>query len=204
MIQEKPAAHWDQILQQESTADSHSRTESFRKALPLTSNNRRLLPRRHRRLDQVEPRLCEVFRKLATGEENWPLFIFGEPGVGKTCAALALCDVIETAAYLTTEELCDRTMAQPAGEVQEMWETIGQKHLAVLDEIGCRERVTHLHYSTTKRFLDVRELEASRVGIYISNVQPDDIGRLYDRRIASRMLAGVCFHLKDRDRRYAK
>ena len=77
----------------------------------------------------------------------------------------------------------------------------GTSPLVVLDEVGARQKVGDLQYSTIKNFADVRELDHGRVAIYISNLAPEAIGRVYDDRIASRMLCGRWFSLGGTDRR---
>ena len=160
------------------------------------------MPHVPRRLDRVDARLLVLFNRLVSGAEPWPLFLFGPSGRGKTSAALALCDVTATATYADLESLATATMSSP-DEANHIWERVGSKQLAVLDEIGVRERTGDLHYAMLKRFADLREQQAGRVAIFISNVEPDQIPRLYDDRIASRILCGACFRLDGDDRRHA-
>ncbi len=157
------------------------------------------MPSINRNLASVDAGLLAMLRKLVAGQAEWPLYLYGAPGRGKTSAALALADVVETASYATCEGLADATMADEAGT---LWARIQTKHLAILDELGARERVTDLGYSVVKRFCDLREQFAGRVAIYIGNVQPEAIPRIYDDRIASRVLCGICYHLDGGDRRH--
>jgi chromosomal replication initiation ATPase DnaA len=168
--------------------------------LPLVPERRRLLPKLVRRLDAIDFALLGVLNDLAHGKARWPLFLFGPAGGGKTCAALALADIVETASFATCEDLAEATMK---GQDAAIWYAVKAKHLAILDELGARERVTDLGYSVVKRFADLREQHAKRVAIYISNVAPEAIAKLYDDRIASRVLSGTCFHLQGADRRLA-
>jgi DNA replication protein DnaC len=167
----------------------------------MAPEKRRLLLAVDRHLTAVDPVLRKLLGDLVMGRAPWPLFLFGPAGGGKTCAALALCDVVETAGYWTVDGLCDLTMRPPADAIQSAWDRISTKHLAVLDEIGCRERVGDLHYDVVKRFADARYQHAGRAMICISNVAHDRLSRLYDDRIASRLLAGTVFELKAPDRR---
>jgi hypothetical protein len=156
------------------------------------------MPSLSRQLDRVDANLLALLRRLVSGQAEWPLYLFGAPGRGKTSAALALADVVETAVHATCDGLADATMSGNDGT---LWERVRTKHLAILDELGARERVTDLGYSTVKRFLDLREQQAGRVAIYIANVEPESIAGLYDDRIASRLLCGVVFKLDGDDRR---
>lgn len=171
--------------------------------MPLVPENRRLLPHVERSLHDVDPALLRVFIGLADGRLAWPLLLWGPPGRGKTCAALALCDVAETAAFWTAEDLATFVLRREAAEVDGEYRHLGGKALTVLDELGTRERVGDLAYSTVKRFADVREQQAGRVAIYVSNVPPHELSSLYDDRLASRLLCGTVFELTGADRRKA-
>jgi len=150
-------------------------------------------------MPRVHRGLVDIFRRLAAGKAPWPLYLHGPAGSGKTCAALALCDFADTAGYWTVESLCDQQLAGQAD-----WEAVANKALAVLDELGERERPGDLHHTVVKRFLDAREIHAGRMGIYISNLKPSDLSKLYDDRVCSRVLCGARFELQDEDRRKAK
>lgn len=149
----------------------------------------------------VDDMLKQVLRDLATGKACWPLYLHGPAGGGKTSAALALCDFAKTACYETPDTLADKVMA---GDLA-LWDWIAGTDLAVLDELGARDRVGDLHYSAVKRFADARETRAAgnRIAVYVSNLTPEQLHRTYDDRIASRLLCGTIFHLKADDRRFA-
>lgn len=196
-------AAWDMILRRESENQDGTiiSRSSRQKALPLRPPERRVVARRARRLAMVDPALLAVLGSLVAGEVPWPLYLFGPAGGGKTSAGLALCDVMETACYHPVDRLCDWTMNEPPAEMQEVWHVVGLKHLAVLDELGARERVGDLHYSVVKRFADERENRAGGVAVYIGNVRPEALVDLYDDRVASRVLCGTVFELAGKDRR---
>lgn len=149
----------------------------------------------------VAPKLRAAFQRLAEGNGRWPLFLFGPAGSGKTSAALALCDIADSAAYYSAEELADFVMAFGPAEAMAEWGRIGSKSLAVLDEIGARQKVGDLAYSVVKRFADSRREQMP--AIYISNVHPSLIADLFDDRVASRLLCGTILELTDNDRRRA-
>ncbi len=151
-------------------------------------------------MDAVEPTLVELFRKLAVGKQAWPLYLHGAVGTGKTAAALCLADMAETAGYWHVESLCDQVM----GSGGDVWQTVEEKNLAILDELGTRERVTDLHYSSVKRFVDCRDLQGNKPAIYISNLDPKALADVYDARITSRVLRGTWFELAGEDRRLAR
>jgi len=197
-------AQFDEILQHVSISGRSNEGPAGRKVLALRQPERRILPAVDRRLDFVDSGLLEVFRALVTGQALWPLYLHGPTGAGKTMAALCLCDVAETAAYWAVEDLCDFVMRESPVEVQGEFQRIAEKGLAVLDELGQRGTVGDLHYSAVKKFADARELHASRVAIYMSNLGPKAFAELYDDRIWSRVLCGTRYELAGEDRRAAR
>lgn len=166
-----------------------------RRPLPLQEPVIRLRPRICRCLREVDRGLLAMFSELADGRARWPLFLYGAAGRGKTCAALALCDAVPLAIHRTTEEAIDAVVQD---ERAWLWDKLPDYHLAVLDELGARERVTDLHYQAVKRFADLRD---QLPAVYISNLHPDQIADLYDDRIASRVLCGSWYELGGDDRR---
>lgn len=172
--------------------------------LPTVPANPRLLrklPPEARDWAKVDPTLKQAMRDLVAGNLRWPLLIFGPSGTGKTSASLALADRIETASYTTAEDLATFVMTHDAIEVESEWKRIAGKSLAILDELACRERVTDLGYSVVKKFMDLREQEAGRVAIFVTNVEPGELVGLYDRKIYSRATAGTVIELTGADRR---
>ncbi len=119
--------------------------------LPICPQNRRLLLNHPRSLDQIDERLLDVFRQLIAGRAPWPLFLHGAPGRGKTSAALALCDIAQTAGFWTVDGLCEATMARSA---EPEWLDAETKIFAVPDELGSRNTFGDPHYSVVKRFAD--------------------------------------------------
>jgi DNA replication protein DnaC len=139
----------------------------------------------------------QLLRRLVTGKARWPLYLHGPAGSGKTLAALCLCDVTIQAVYQTVEQISD-VVFQPG---EWIWRAARERELCVLDELGARQNVTDPHYQAVKKFADARELYANRVAVYISNLRPKELVKVYDDRIASRMLCGELFCLEGEDRR---
>ena len=164
---------------------------------------RRIMPETDRRADLIDPGLLALFEKAATGRAKWPLYLHSKPGRGKTRAGLWFCDVAKSAVFYTVESLIERILANSPAENIAMWDGIGRAGLGVLDEIGTRSRITDLGYSAVQRFADERELHGQRRTVFISNLPPDAIGKLYDDRTASRLLSGTHFELKRNDQRFA-
>lgn len=150
-----------------------------------------------RRLDLVEPGLLDLLYRLAAGEAKWPLYLHGLPGRGKTRAVLAYCDHVMQSWYCTVDRLADMIIDHRAP-----WQRMEEFSLAVLDEIGVRQRVTDLDYQAVQRFADAREKALLPV-IYVSNLTAAELPAAYDDRIASRLLCGTWYELTGPDRRFA-
>lgn len=158
-----------------------------------------IAPRHHRSVSETSPALLEIFKGLVSGKVKWPLFLYGKVGRGKTSSSLVLCDVADSAGYYTVSGLMDLTMQDPE-EAFRQWEFIRRAEVAVLDELGDRDKIGDLEYSTVKRFADHRE---GMPAVYISNAPPETLHKIYDDRISSRLLCGTWFELTGEDRRMA-
>jgi DNA replication protein DnaC len=146
-------------------------------------------------LDLVDSGLRAVFRRLVTAEAPWPLFLYGDVGTGKTAAALCLCDHVENSYYRTVRALADNRMSKG-----DDLSHIGTVRLAVLDEIGAREKVGDLFYDVVKDFLEARERH-HHVAVYISNLDVQTVASLFDDRVADRLACGTVFQLSGVSRR---
>lgn len=176
---------------------------------------RTFLPRLEREVAGIDRELLSVLMALTLGESRWPLFLNGPAGSGKTCAALWLLDHCRNGKYFTVTELTDALTAMMKGELRQLcdgqghyrvyqadyWHRVGHASLVVLDEIGCREKVTDHHYEAVKRVLDVRQ---GLPLIVISNLDLAAVAKLYDDRIASRLAGGTVVTLRCEDRRLSK
>jgi len=161
----------------------------------------RLLTQLSRTMQMVKPELVQIFRDLVSSQIEWPLFLHGSIGAGKTRAALCLCDFADTASYWSIDRVASIEIGHDDETKNQMWRDVGRKDLVVLDEIGQREKIGDLHSTTLQRFMDDRENNNHSVAVYISNVPPGELENLYDDRIVSRLLAGTVFHLDGDDRR---
>lgn len=139
--------------------------------------------------------------KFVAGTVARPLYLFGDTGTGKTLGALALCDIIETAAYWEADRFSSFVMYR-SDELDSELHRLSEKELLVIDEIGTRTKATDLGCGALKMLLDVREQNGGAT-IIIGNIRPEEIEGLYDARIASRVLCGSIFELNGEDRREA-
>ena len=160
------------------------------------------LPNFNRTLDGITEELKPTLLALIAGELPWPLFLYGSVGAGKTGAALALCDYALGTywglADLVDERHRDFNRHRVERVSSDIWDRWQRWPLAVLDEIGVRSTVRPTEYDTLKKAVDLR---LNKPIIVISNIGPDDLVRLYDDRVVSRICTGTIRKLVGPDRR---
>lgn len=168
----------------------------------------------HRDRAKVVPEYIPTIRACCEGQSPWPLLLQGPAGTGKTCIALLLCDAVRgSVIYYTAAELTERihlatyhdlraddgVAAKPARVYpQEIWKSWSDANLAVLDDLGTREKATDTHYETVKRAIDVR---TGRPLVLTTNLDLDMLAAVYDDRMASRCAGGTVLHIGGPDRR---
>jgi hypothetical protein len=162
----------------------------------------------------MDPEVRATINECTHGRAPWPLFLVGEAGRGKTCAALCVLD-FSGGRYFTVPGLCDLLIQAQQGRLEQdvrgnlealpgkvwpegIWQDIKSETLVVLDEIGCREKISDAHYDAVKRCIDTRE---GMPFIGISNVSLEKLAVIYDARIASRLSAGTIIEIGGQDRR---
>lgn len=170
------------------------------------------LRRLEREAAGIDRELFSVIKALSLMQAPWPLLLTGPAGTGKTCASLWLLDHTRGGKYFTITELTEALIELMKGELRHevpgqgsfkvhrksFWRDIEAAPLVVLDELGCRDKVSDHHYEAVKRLLDLRH---GLPFIVISNLELDAISRLYDDRVASRLAGGTVVSLKGEDRR---
>ncbi len=65
-------------------------------------------PAKCREWSEIEPNLQRTIHDLCEGRLKWPLFLYGDVGSGKTCAALCLVDRIANAEFWPITDLVAR------------------------------------------------------------------------------------------------
>jgi hypothetical protein len=207
-----PGQVWDlaveSTLRQANTRESRSSTLAMLPLRPVPE--RRQLPGVPRIPGAIDPALRSTIRALVDGELPWPLFLFGPPGTGKTCAALCLLDHAD-GEYFTINGLCERLIQAQAGRInsyacgegrttwpEHLWQVVEKITALVTDELGCRERVSAFHYETLKKAIDLRY---GKPTVFISNLDLPGLQRIYDDRVTSRLAAGTVVLLDGPDRR---
>lgn len=164
-------------------------------------------PRKAREIGGIAPGLREAIRALVTGQAPWPLFLHGNPGTGKTCAALTLLDHAG-GMYWTANGLADAISAAMHGRLSNtrnqpvsldaLWVEMTRCSLVVIDELGQRGHPSDHHYEQVKKMLDIRE---GAPLLAISNLDLEELARSYDERVSSRLALGTVLHLRGDDQR---
>ena len=154
-------------------------------------------PDKQRRLDKVDPGIRRQVKSVCEGDSRWPLVLLGSAGCGKSCIGLLLSDYYGHI-YYTAAEWCSRVADATFGRLRsdsgyaidthEVWHEWADCRLAVLDELGTREKASEHHYETVKRCIDSRECKPA---VFISNLDLGGIQEVYDDRISSRLAAGT-------------
>lgn len=139
------------------------------------------------------------------GVSDWPVYIHGPAGTGKSAFAgflyeRAVCDAplwinATDAIEALTCVAKDRPryflgihLGTVCFDSRIMWDAIHDRSLVVLDDIGCRAAPSDAHYDAIMRILNVR---ADCPLIVTSNLGLAEIAKIYDARIASRLAAGA-------------
>lgn len=163
-------------------------------------------------LEQADPHVIALVRDCSA-RNQWPLYLWGETGVGKTCAAaVAYTMWKQSAMWMSLTELCDLLNAFNTAPVQllqvrrvsieitrsGLWNRIRKMGLMVIDEIGTRDASPH-RYDALLRLLDTRN---GLPLILTGNIEPGEaLARIYDERVQSRIAAGVIVRVTGNDRR---
>ena len=181
-----------------------------RRMLPLAAPNPWHLRAKVRQAHLVPPAVDIACQACAEGKAGWPLFLWGPPGTGKTCAALHLLDRIRGAGrghYFDAADLASKAADAMMGRLEHggrtisaelFWYSLGEAQLVVLDDLGARERVKDHAYDCVKKLLDLRE---GKPLVAISNMRPGELVRIYDDRIVSRLASGTVLFVPGSDRR---
>ena len=167
------------------------------------------LPTKHRDRAGVPAVFSDAFNRAAEGSGDWPLLAFGSVGSGKTCAALLAVEWAGRSCYVTVSDLCRMLIeagqglsfeAHPHGcggykrYERDVWRDWEDANLAVLDELGARDKVSDHHYETVKRAIDLR-LDWGKPLLVCTNLSLEQLSRCYDDRISSRLASGTIIEL---------
>jgi hypothetical protein len=160
--------------------------------------------------ERIPSRLLEAMGKCANGQSPWPLFVFGSAGCGKTRGMLYLADRLASRCiFVVFDALCEQLRLAKLGQLWEhgehdsrlvvpadIWDRWKPERtvLPIIDDLGCRSEASNHVYETLKTAIDTRESYPLAI---TSNLAPDELAKLFDDRIASRLVAGTIVDLMD-------
>jgi DNA replication protein DnaC len=160
----------------------------------MTGRHSLVLPNVPRCRDLLKPRLRATIGQLLRGQLPWPLLLWGDAGRGKTCAALLMVDAVPSSIYVTLDDLMVDAFERSAS----IWTVSREALLVVVDELGTRQADWDREYRALKRMADLRD---HRPAVWISNHGPEDLQKIYDDRIHSRLCCGTVVELTGLDMR---
>ena len=153
----------------------------------------------------------------AINGNKWPVFMTGDVGTGKSCAAACVYRGWRRPAlwYRASEIVADvltcRTngkgfVVRTRGETSwDEWEAgimrkITEASLVVFDDVGLRQPSPAAY----EVFYLMVEARTGKPTIYTSNLNAEELGSVYDERIVSRLLRGARIRVSGDDRRIAQ
>jgi DNA replication protein DnaC len=151
---------------------------------------------------------------MAMDSKRWPIYLCGEAGRGKSCAAASIyCGWSRSALWLEANAVvADIINCRTNGRgfivrttAEQSWDEWGSQierkvrdaSLVVFDDVGMR-RPTEAAFEV---FFGLINLRRGKPTIYTGNPDPKRLCEVYDRRIASRLLCGTVIELTGADRR---
>ena len=146
-------------------------------------------------------RLRGMLRRLNNlphDQSEWPLYMYGRPGTGKTClAALIYAAYKRQPLWRRADELLIEIGTSRADGYGTLKTKLEGSPCVFLDDLGVRPPTEAM----TQALFDLMELRARRPLVIVSNHTPDALAKIYDERIVSRITAGTTLEIVGQDRR---
>jgi DNA replication protein DnaC len=148
--------------------------------------------------DLIRPAVRDVFNGLVTGRADWPLYLWGDTGRGKTSAALCLVNAVADSYFCTLEEVASLAFSPESW----FWRDGAKRLLLIVDEIGLRDKQpTEYEHVGMERLADLRQFEPT---LWLSNLSPEAVLARYGDRVYSRICSGSVVHHGGGDRRFSE
>lgn len=143
-------------------------------------------------IERIPPQLRQLLEALLDGQQRWPLYLYGPAGVGKTYAVYWAINQVPSSLYVRFDAVADVAWEREAS----LWYYLWKLSLVAVDEIGLR--TSDRDFLALKRAADLRE---GRPAIWVSNLSPKELERVYDERIVSRLCCGTVLQVVGPDQR---
>jgi len=180
--------------------------EKARPALTMQSRTavaaatRRQLPKGYEFADWAQVRQADQVRQMLRAvqrEAAWPLYIYGNPGSGKTCIAALIYEAFTRRPMWSRAddfllEYVDRGEGRRA-----LQSKVDGTPCLFLDDLGVRPPTPPM----LQAIFDVLEMRKGRPVVIVSNHDLRKLSELYDERIVSRLSAGTVLEIRGADRR---
>jgi len=137
-----------------------------------------------------------VLTNLLSARAPWPGYIFGNTGVGKTCAGLCVFDHYRSM-MVDASELADICWV-PQDESY-LWRHAQEEPLVIVDEVGASKN--DREYQGLKRLADMR---VNKPILWLSNLSPQGLREAFDERIFSRLCCGTVVEVQGPDQRFSR
>ena len=160
----------------------------------------RRLPKGYEFADWSQVRQAEQVRQMLRAvqrEAAWPLYIYGNPGSGKTCIAALIYEAFTRRPMWSRAddfllECVDRGDGRKALQAK-----VDGTPCLFLDDLGVRPPTPPM----LQAIFDVLELRKGRPVVIVSNHDLRKLSEIYDERIVSRLSAGTVLEIRGQDRR---
>lgn len=160
----------------------------------------RRLPKGYEFADWAQVRQAEQVRQMLRAvqrEAVWPLYIYGNPGSGKTCIAALIYEAFTRRPMWSRAddfllEYVDRGDGRKALQAK-----VDGTPCLFLDDLGVRPPTPPM----LQAIFDVLEMRKGRPVVIVSNHDLRKLSEIYDERIVSRLSAGTVLEIRGADRR---
>ena len=160
----------------------------------------RRLPKGYEFADWSQVRQAEQVRQMLRAvqrEAAWPLYIYGNPGSGKTCIAALIYEAFTRRPMWSRAddfllEYVDRGDGRKALQAK-----VEGTPCLFLDDLGVRPPTPPM----LQAIFDVLEMRKGRPVVIVSNHDLRKLSEIYDERIVSRLSAGTVLEIRGQDRR---
>ena len=143
--------------------------------------------------------ISNTFVENFESPEQKNLLFIGTPGIGKTflssCIANEILQKGYTVLYQTSpilfDSIFDRKYNTKSASAKELYDNLFNVNLLIIDDLGT-ENLTAAKLTELFTILNTRLLNPKTKTIISSNLDLEDIKRIYDERILSRIIGNYC------------